>query len=45
MEREVLRVHALMVANRSDEAWTAADRFVARWPSSALRPAVEATVQ
>lgn len=45
MEREALRVRALVMANRREDARSAADRFVARWPSSALRSAVEAMVR
>lgn len=45
MEREALRVRALLLEDRRDEARSVAQRFVARWPSSALRPAVEAMVR
>lgn len=45
MEREALRVRALLAADRREEARATADRFVARWPSSALRSAVEAMVR
>lgn len=45
MEREALRVRALVAADRRDAARATAERFVARWPSSALRSAVEAMVR
>jgi hypothetical protein len=45
MEREALRVRALLADDQREAAQAAAGRFVARWPTSALRSAVEAMVR
>jgi hypothetical protein len=45
MEREALRVRALLAGEQREEARATAARFVARWPTSALRSAVEAMVR
>jgi outer membrane protein assembly factor BamD (BamD/ComL family) len=41
-EREAIRIQALRMLHRDDEANAKLDRFRARFPTSLLRPALEA---
>jgi hypothetical protein len=43
-EREALAVRTLFILGRRDEARERANRFVSRYPSSLMRPAVEAAI-
>jgi hypothetical protein len=45
MEREALRVRALVASGRTGEARTAAERFASRWPDSPLRAFVEGALR
>jgi hypothetical protein len=45
MEREALRVRALVASGRAGEARSAADRFASRWPDSPLRAFVEGALR